>query len=166
MWSRWHISAKRINKQLSVSDVSNMGCSSLMPWLQRTCKRLKLFIALPARACSHMLIPLTLSWPVLLAHFRLRVWGEVKDARRWFVIDDASLCPAVVCETFLRPSVTWNEVSRPNGGEKKEDKVAWSKNLNSRLWWGKSASCMDSGGITDWGRSARANLGRPSRRWE
>lgn len=64
-----------------VSEVSNMGCCTLMPWLQWTCERPKLFITLPARACSHMLIPLTLSCPLSLAQFNLRVWGEAKDVR-------------------------------------------------------------------------------------
>lgn len=31
------------------------------------------------------------------------------------MIYDASLCQAVVSETLLKPSVTWKEVSQPNG---------------------------------------------------
>lgn len=48
----------------------------LKPELQWKCERPKLFIAPPARACSHMFIPLTLSCPVSLAHFILLVRGE------------------------------------------------------------------------------------------
>lgn len=59
----------------------------LMPELQRKCERPKLFIALPARVCSHMFTPLTLSCPVSVAHFILLVRGEVKDVRRRVVCD-------------------------------------------------------------------------------
>lgn len=54
----------------------------LMPELQWKCERPKLFIALPARACSHMFIPLTLPCPVSLAHSVRLVRSEAKDVRR------------------------------------------------------------------------------------
>lgn len=99
-----------------------------MPELQWKCERPKLFITLPARACSHRFMPLTLSCPVSLAHYILLVRGEARDVRRrLFVSYDASLCQAVVSETLLKPSVTWKEVSQPNG------KTRRSRSLQAKM---------------------------------